>query len=398
MLASISSDITSHIIDHDVVLFSSVQQQLFHLNSAAALIWLCHEDGLDKASISREVSDTFDISIERAEQDLDSMFTAWEKQGLLTSSSTDTIPVQRIPRNELPEPLLSQASVRPVKALDCAIEHGYTLLNSDFVIRCNDIEIEAVIRSVVGHLETSLLPETGIVLDIQRDEIGYSLFRDGELSTQCDKKTRLGSLIHTQILSETYNNVNFLIAIHAAAISNGDKCIVLPAGSGSGKSTLTAALVQSGYQYCTDELVFLKRRTHSIQAATAGIAIKSGSWPILKKYYPTIDDVPTYVRQDKKKVRYLIPSAEILPENLSREHQVSSLVFPTYKPEQPTSLTAISPADALCRLATAGYDMTGGLDNERVSELIKWIRDLDCYELHTQNLPDAISAIKNILP
>jgi len=67
-------------------------------------------------------------------------------------------------------------------------------------------------------------------------------------------------------------------------------------------------------------------------------------------------------------------------------YPLHSLVFPCYQPEQPTSLTRISPADALCRLTEAGYDMEGGLDTERVEELIDWIGGISCYELHIHDL------------
>jgi hypothetical protein len=160
---------------------------------------------------------------------------------------------------------------------------------------------------------------------------------------------------------------------------------------------LTAALIASGFQYCTDELVLLKHHTHTIQAAPAGIGIKSGAWPVLQSFHPVLEKLPIFLRQDEKRVRYLLPPKHRLANDTAQCYPVQSLVFPSYQLEQPTSLTRISPADALCRLTEAGYDMEGGLDTERVAELVDWIGGISCYELLVHDLHEAVSRIEDLL-
>ena len=104
-----------------------------------------------------------------------------------------------------------------------------------------------------------------------------------------------------------------------------------------------------------------------------------------------------FLRQDEKQVRYLLPPKHLLADETAQCYPLHSLVFPRYQPELPTRLSRISPADALCRLAEAGYDMKGGLDTERVKELVDWIAGISCYELQVRDLREAVSRIAALL-
>jgi hypothetical protein len=41
--------------------------------------------------------------------------------------------------------------------------------------------------------------------------------------------------------------------------------------------------------------------------------------------------------------------------------------------------------------------MKGGLDTERVKELVDWIAGISCYELQVRDLPEAVSRIAALL-
>ena len=59
---------------------------------------------------------------------------------------------------------------------------------------------------------------------------------------------------------------------------------------------------------------------------------------------------------------------------------------------------ALSPADALCRLTDAGTDMEGGLNIDRVREMIDWISGIEAHELQYSTLDEAITHIRKLLP
>jgi hypothetical protein len=273
------------------------------------------------------------------------------------------------------------------------LERHYQLLETVFRVRFSASELEPLAEAVFAHLSTSDRQPSHLTLDVQLDERGYFVFCDGTLVDHCASARELPPLLHGQALVNAYARADCLTAIHAAAISKGDACIVLPANSGSGKSTLTAALVASGYQYCTDELVLIKQHSHSIQAAATAIGIKSGAWPVLQSFHAGLEGLPVCLRQDAKQVRYVLPPRQVLPDNTAQPHLLHALVFPRYRPTSNTQLRQITPADALCRLTEAGYDVNGGLSAERVTELVDWITAVSCYELHFRDLHEAVARI-----
>ena len=390
---TIADDVHSYLLGDELLLFSQRARAMFRLNPSAALIWFCCEEGLNRQAIIAELRQMFKLPAAQAEKDVDAVLTEWETRGLL-AQDTETLPPPE-ERDELPGLHEVPAPTSVVK--EYQRERRYQMLGTVFRIRFSVPGLEPVAQSVLAHLAVPDNQPFDVALDVQQDSLGCFLFCNGELVDHCTSEEELAPLLHGQALLNAYSRADCLTAIHAAAVSNGDSCIVFPASSGSGKSTLTAALIASGFQYCTDELILLKHRTHTIQAAAAGIGVKTDAWPVLQPFHPVLEDLPTFLRQDTKQVRYLLPPKHLLANDTAQCYPVQSLVFPSYQPEQPTSLSRISPADALCRLTEAGYDMEGGLDTERVAELVNWIGGINCYELLVHDLQEAVSRIQDLL-
>jgi len=390
----IADCIHSFLLGDELLLFSQRARAIFRLNPSAALIWFCCEEGLDGQAIAAELRQTFNLPALQAEKDVNAVLTEWETLGLL-GQDKETLTPPHEEQDELP-------SIREVPTPSSVVneyqwERRYQMLGTVFRVRSSVPGLEAIAQSVLAHLAAPDDRPFDVALDVQQDSLGCFLFCNGELVDHCVSEQELAPLLHGQALLNAYSRADCLIAIHAAAISNGDACIVFPATSGSGKSTLTAALMASGFQYCSDELVLLKQHSHTVQAAPAGIGIKTGAWPVLKSFLPALEELPIFLRQDEKQVRYLLPPKHLLADETAQCYPLHSLVFPSYQPELPTSLTRISPADALCRLTEAGYDMEGGLDRQRVAELVGWIGGINCYELHVHNLQEAVSRIEDLL-
>jgi len=252
-------------------------------------------------------------------------------------------------------------------------------------------------ESAFAHLAVNDNPPVTIQLDVLDDSQGYFLLCNDTPIAHCETLQQLAPLLHGQIVSDAYARADCLIAFHAAAISNGQACLVFPALSGSGKSTLTAALVAAGFQYCTDELALLQNHTHHIRAIPAGIGLKSGSWDVLQAFHPQLSELPTHLRLDGQSVRYLLPDKNRLGADPTAHQPLRALVFPVYNPHTEVALEPLTPADALCRLTEAGTDMAGGLNAERVTELVDWIGAVDSYALRYASLDEAIAQVRTLL-
>jgi hypothetical protein len=391
----VSEGIHSYLLEDELLLFSEHARAIYRLNPSAALIWCCFEEGLDQQSISAELSHTFELPALEADTVVSSTLSEWEALGLLGQGSN---PSSTHSEDET-ERKYTVDSARPVvKANEYPLERRYRLLETVMRIRFSESGMAQIAQAVFAHLGVSDDEPYDFSLDVQRDQDGHSLHCNGELVERCVTEEELAPLLHAYAAGEACSIAENLIAIHAAAISRGKECIVLPAKAGNGKSTLTGALIRSGFEYCTDELVLLKRQTHSVQAVPVGIALKPGSWSLLGSFHPELEDLPVFLRPDGKRVRYLLPDKQAFPSNTARCHPIHSLVFPIFHPTETTGLDRISPAEALCRLAEAGYDMEGGLDRERVTELVGWISGISCYELRVNDLQEAVSRMAELLP
>ncbi|MCB0177551.1 MAG: hypothetical protein KDI62_04930 [Anaerolineae bacterium] len=75
------------------------------------------------------------------------------------------------------------------------------------------------------------------------------------------------------------------LLFHAAALSGRGRTLILPGTSGAGKSTLTAWLISQGFDYLSDELVFVPWQTNTIQAFTRPLSLKKPARLVLSRCF-----------------------------------------------------------------------------------------------------------------
>jgi hypothetical protein len=71
------------------------------------------------------------------------------------------------------------------------------------------------------------------------------------------------------------------VRIHGGVVALGDRAVVICGESGTGKSTLTAALVQRGWRYLTDEVAVIDPSTFAVTPYPKWIDLSPGSLDLL---------------------------------------------------------------------------------------------------------------------
>jgi len=411
------------------MLLHHATRRLYYLNTTAAFVWCCLEEGLDPAAIAQAVAEQFGISLAVARRDVFASLTRWRSEGLtaiaLPGVAENQTPdsdwhgasiagaalqspalasviacsddgVQRVfaEQREDPSPVLTSAPAAGTPDH----EHLYCVGDGMLRIRYSSPQSEAIVHPVLMHLEaTAALSERNdlVTLYISRDARGFSLFRDGLSVRGPMPGCELAPAVHREVLLAAYESTDCLAAVHAGAVRNEHGCLLLPGSPGSGKSTLTAALVAEGFTYLTDECALIRPDTHVVRPVPVSLGLKRGSWAMLSHSFPRIEAAPTFCQEDGTEVRYLVPPETRLP--VDSGCPAAALVFPIYEPHVPTELTPISTANALYRLAAAGYAIPGPLETRVVEELIAWINPLDCYELRLTVLSEAVSKLKDLV-
>jgi hypothetical protein len=188
------------------------------------------------------------------------------------------------------------------------------------------------------------------------------------------------------------------VPVHAAAVTDGERCAILCAPSGGGKSTLTAAFVRRGWRAIGDDKLLLRVVDGGSQIAalqrTFNLHPRTSAW------FPEVGDLerlPHYSTwTDKRKVKiesiWSSPAADVAsPTHLLRVRRDPS--------SGPVRFTPLSSGDTLSTLlhqvavpthrATANAILAAAAPTARRMRGIDVIVGEDAYER-----PDAIEALE----
>jgi hypothetical protein len=130
------------------------------------------------------------------------------------------------------------------------------------------------------------------------------------------------------------------LVIHAAAVSRGDECLLLPGGTGYGKTTLAAWLAGRGFHYLTDELVYIPSGSLDIVPFTRPLNIRNEALPVLGLSRPETDSPHVLAGPN---ITLLWPADAPAPPARPR---LAELVFPRYRKGAAFEAVALSKAEA----------------------------------------------------
>lgn len=417
---------TLYTLDTEGILLCHQTGRLFYLNSSAALLWSCLEHGQEADEVARAIAAHFGISISVAKRDVFSLLSSWEQEGLRPArasgvfdraeSDTKTDADGELDTTEaavelagtrntkpLPQPprqTAGSAGARGSVHMPSEGDPGDWYAIGDVTLRVlyHTGRSKLLVHPILEHLASSP-PRSGddavVTLEIRDEQQGFSLSVNGSDTQDRLQPLEVPPVVQAEVLRASFHAARPLVGIHGAALCTPTGCLVLPGAPGSGKSTLAAALMAEGHTYLTDELVLIMPGTHVIRPLPVSLGLKHGSWRVLSEAFPTIEALPIFRQLDGTEVRYLAPVPTALPSGI--DYSARTLVFPVYDPNGANELSEISTAEALYRLAAAGYALPGRLEHNVVEALIEWIRPLSCYDLRIRSLGAAVSAVDGVM-
>lgn len=147
------------------------------------------------------------------------------------------------------------------------------------------------------------------------------------------------------------------LLLHAAAVKWAGRGLLLAGATGSGKSTLTAFLTNRGFDYLSDELVYVPLESMCVEGFTAPLKIKRSGVDALEGRVPLTTEgrVSMAGRHDV----LVQPGADA---RATAPVSLSVIVFPRYQPNSEFRLKALTPAQTGLRL------MAGVLNGERLPD------------------------------
>ena len=354
------------------------EPRLFLLNPIGRMMWQELAQGVPPADVADGLAARFDVPPAQVRADMRAILKEWRAHRLAAGTMPPATAV----------PLTGVAAAATPVSRSFHAERVYRLCGRPIRLRYEVPALEQAIHPPLAHAADRAGPTTDTI-DVVRDGAGYLVVCNGsDVERAANEEEALGQ-VFGRILELSHPDAAWLAMMHAAAVADEHGAVILAGDSGSGKSTLTAALVHAGLRYFSDDVVPLDEALR-IRPMPFGISVKEGSWPVLAALYPEIEGLPIY---DGRRRRYL-PIAERCT-GPTAGLPVKSLVFPSYRPDQPTILRLLTPLEVLERLTRSRSWLS--LDGHRFGVTLQWIEQTQGFELSHASLDEAVLAVQGLL-
>ena len=184
------------------------------------------------------------------------------------------------------------------------------------------------------------------------------------------------------------------LMIHAAAVDQGGRSLILPGHPGAGKSTLCAALIHRGWRLLSDEQALIRRDDGRLIPFPRPIALKNKSIPLIGKFAQDAIMGPTYEDTVKGTLTHLRPPTSAV-EGSTLTSAPKWIVFPTYQAGARTELTPFPKSRAFLQLAenSFNYHILGEAGFHTLACVME---ACDCYKLIYSSLDEVIQMLDEL--
>jgi hypothetical protein len=379
------------IIDDEAIVYAHAAQKLYAFNTAATFIWCGLELGQGEAEVTQGLAYASGISAEEAGRRVAEALGSWRDLGLLAGSVADERrPPRRFRERPRGRPASSLAAYATARFVD---ERVYALLGAAIRVRFASMEQRDFVHPILAHLERPDAAPTATV-DLVEDAGTHHICLDGAIENSCDGIDRIGPVVKWLVWEAAVNTHRFFLDIHAGVVGDGESVILLPAASGSGKSSLTAALSRAGFDYFSDEIALLEEPGLTVRPIPLAVCVKSTGWDVMAPFFPEVRSLKSHHRGDNKIVRYVPPPPFTNGSDAGRSYPVRRIIFPQYRPGAATALKPLARVAALQRLMAECLVVPVPLTLRRITRLVRWIKQIDCYELPMSSLEHAVELVR----
>jgi len=263
--------------------------------------------------------------------------------------------------------------------------------NASFSLSIEDKSIEKEILTPFKHLQIDKHPiDLAFFIDVKREDNHYEILLNGEKDSEVYDKKHLVPLLYDLVRIHYYQTHDFLVAMHAAALTYKGHLLILPGTSGVGKSTLASYLMYNGFKLYSDELTVINSQNEIVPLPLCS-TIKEGSWEFVSGFMPTVNTLEHHLRFDKQKIKYVVPPSIAYKEE---SIQNSCILFPQYKKGSQTLLNPLSTVEALALLINSQYHLIDPKNFDKVYEFLLFISNSKLLRLTYCDADEALNILE----
>lgn len=273
-------------------------------------------------------------------------------------------------------------------------ERVYQFGGKIFSVSYESERLEQWLHPMLVHLEA----KNKSAISFQYELLNFNgkvVFREGKNGTGLlfeNKSLHLADQILLHIANKLFDKSqnDWLMTVHASAVTNRKKTVIFTAASGSGKTTLAALLLHKGYELVADDLVLIDKHQRAYGFPSA-LSVKQGAVKALQTIYPELGEKEKIQLSPDKQVRYLAtdsfknPKVEVYP--------VREVVFVDYNPKIDFKLTELS-----CFEGIQAFLEQADISSEAMyaQAFLDWACAASFYRLSYNNKDLAMDAITKI--
>lgn len=255
-------------------------------------------------------------------------------------------------------------------------------------------EISGLIEFLYSDTNDDEVVSPGVTLTITRDGVELVLRHGEQRLYRGREESDLATTLIRQTIHHLIDNNSDGMALHAAALSRNGRGIVLPGCSGSGKTTLSTWLASQGFNYLTDEYVFIGENTNTIQAFARPPNVKTRGFEALDRYF----DMEKHKGQTiRSKDVAMIPPRLLNPHNNLESACVSLFLFPKFRMGSALRLEKLTKAKAGLALMESLVNARN-LNGHGFNEAARLVRSTPSYRLEYGSFDQLQEEFNRILP
>ncbi len=301
--------------------------------------------------------------------------------------------------NDMNRPIAQNEYVeKPIKEIDKHVypiysRHCYDMQNRVIEFLYETPWLENYIHPLVKHLSTNeeFRSKSCFELFTYQEKVYFRIDKKLIGSWAKDESHFTKGRIFIELVNVLHNKTDedWLMTVHASAISNGHKTILFSAAPGSGKSTIAALLQTQGYKIISDDFVPIERSSFKAYPFPIALSVKEGSMDLLKSHYPELENNPLITINAEKKVKYLPVEKEIM----KMVFPAKEFIFIKYDKTVDFNLEKVEPTIAIKTLFEEAWIPP---KPENVAIFLDKIMNISFYSLTYSNNEKAIDAISQL--
>lgn len=273
--------------------------------------------------------------------------------------------------------------------------HRYKLGNKLLAFSYESRLLEYYLHPLICHFETTEESQEMPLFELFAHQERIVFRFNGEVKgTWTKDETHLvKGLIFMFLINVIHDksDVDWLMTVHASAITNGRKTILFSAPPNHGKTTIAALLQDRGYKLISDDFVPIDRNSFNAYPFPIAMSVKQSSMDLLASLFPDLEQKQLNYISPEKSVRYLPPNEN--SDFVNDVFPVDEFIFIKYDKSVDFKWENIDPLKAMKLLLDQAW-ITPNKGNAEI--LFERITQLSFYQLTYSNNQKALDAITNL--